>query len=129
MRAGLRLLDALLPQRVATRLAGEGLFTDRFYATPQGAWVPSVTTVLAHTANAASRARLRNWRKARVTQVGEAAHEAEVQHTRDRGTRLHSLVETFLRHREPPPAIPADLAGFWQSLVRRRQPPAGGFVP
>ena len=51
--------------------------------------------------------------------MGESAFDAEVLAVRDRGTRLHSLVEQHLLTRSLPENIPADIAGFWQSLVWR----------
>lgn len=45
------------------------------------------------------------------------AFEESVRVIRDRGTRLHALVEAYLVDRTEPAAIPPDLAGFWRSLV------------
>jgi hypothetical protein len=65
----------------------------RLYATPDGHKVPSVTTVLDKTKPEESRIALANWRKA----VGEAKAQQITTEAANRGTRMHTYLENFIK--------------------------------
>ena len=64
----------------------------RHYCTPDGSKVPSVTTILDRTKSAESKAALANWRK----NVGEARAQQITTEAANRGTRMHSYLETYI---------------------------------
>lgn len=64
----------------------------RFYQTPDGGKVSSVTTILEKTKSAESVAALQNWRKA----VGVAKAQEITTAAANRGTRMHSYLENYL---------------------------------
>jgi genome maintenance exonuclease 1 len=66
----------------------------RFYATPDGNKLPSVTTILDKTKPAESRIALANWRKA----VGEAKAQQITTEAANRGTRMHTYLEDYVKH-------------------------------
>jgi genome maintenance exonuclease 1 len=68
----------------------------RFYATPDGNKLPSVTTILDKTKPAESRIALANWRKA----VGEQKAQQITTEAANRGTRMHTYLEDYVRHGE-----------------------------
>jgi hypothetical protein len=68
----------------------------RFYATPDGNKLPSVTTILDKTKPAESRIALANWRKA----VGEAKAQQITTEAANRGTRMHTYLEDYVKHGE-----------------------------
>jgi genome maintenance exonuclease 1 len=68
----------------------------RFYATPDGNKLPSVTTILDKTKPAESRIALANWRKA----VGEARAQQITTEAANRGTRMHTYLEDYVKHGE-----------------------------
>jgi len=65
----------------------------RLYATPDGHKVPSVTTILDKTKPAESRIALANWRKA----VGEAKAQQITTEAANRGTRMHTYLENYIK--------------------------------
>jgi genome maintenance exonuclease 1 len=65
----------------------------RLYATPDGHKVPSVTTILDKTKSAESRIALANWRKA----VGEAKAQQITTEAANRGTRMHTYLENYIK--------------------------------
>ena len=65
----------------------------RLYATPDGAKVPSVTTVLDKTKPEESRIALANWRKA----VGDAKATQITTEAANRGTRMHKYLEDYIK--------------------------------
>jgi genome maintenance exonuclease 1 len=68
----------------------------RFYATPDGNKLPSVTTILDKTKPAESRIALANWRRA----VGEAKAQQITTEAANRGTRMHTYLEDYVKHGE-----------------------------
>jgi genome maintenance exonuclease 1 len=65
----------------------------RFYATPDGKNLPSVTTILDKTKPAESRAALEQWRK----NVGHAKAQQITTEAANRGTRMHTYLEHYVK--------------------------------
>lgn len=65
----------------------------RRYATPDGLKLPSVTTILDATKTEETKQALANWRKA----VGAERAQSITTEAANRGTRLHSHLETFIK--------------------------------
>ena len=84
----------LLQERYTyTKLTRDESSGKRLYATPDGHKVPSVTTILDKTKPAESRIALANWRKA----VGEAKAQQITTEAANRGTRMHTYLENFIK--------------------------------
>jgi genome maintenance exonuclease 1 len=64
----------------------------RHYALPDGSKVPSVTTILDRTKSEESKAALENWRKA----IGHERAQAITTEAANRGTRMHSYLESYI---------------------------------
>ena len=64
----------------------------RHYTTPDGNKVPSVTTILDKTKSEETKQALANWRKA----VGEQRAQAITTEAANRGTRMHSYLESYI---------------------------------
>jgi genome maintenance exonuclease 1 len=64
----------------------------RHYCLPDGAKVPSVTTILDKTKPAEAREALANWRKA----VGEQRAQEITTEAANRGTRMHAYLEHYV---------------------------------
>jgi genome maintenance exonuclease 1 len=64
----------------------------RHYCLPDGAKVPSVTTILDRTKSEESKAALANWKK----RVGEQQAQQIVTEAANRGTRMHAYLEQFI---------------------------------
>jgi hypothetical protein len=64
----------------------------RHYALPNGDKVPSVTTILDRTKSEESKAALANWKK----RVGEQQAQQIVTEAANRGTRMHSYLESYI---------------------------------
>jgi genome maintenance exonuclease 1 len=64
----------------------------RHYALPDGTAVPSVTTILDRTKSEESKAALENWRRA----IGHERAQAITTEAANRGTRMHSYLETYI---------------------------------
>jgi len=65
----------------------------RHYCLPDGSKVPSVTTILDRTKSAESKAALANWKKS----VGEARAQQITTEAANRGTRMHSYLEHYVK--------------------------------
>lgn len=65
----------------------------RRYATPDGLKLPSVTTILDATKSEETKTALANWRKA----VGAGPAQAITTEAANRGTRMHTYLETFVK--------------------------------
>jgi genome maintenance exonuclease 1 len=65
----------------------------RYYATPDGQNLPSVTTILDRTKSEASKAALHNWRRS----VGEAKAQQITTEAANRGTRMHTYLEHYVK--------------------------------
>jgi genome maintenance exonuclease 1 len=68
----------------------------RLYATPDGNKLPSVTTILDKTKSEESKAALNNWRN----RVGHANAQAITTEAANRGTRMHTYLEHFIKNGE-----------------------------
>ena len=68
----------------------------RFYSTPDGNNLPSVTTILDKTKSEESKAALHNWRRA----VGAEKAQQITTEAANRGTSMHSHLEHWLVHNE-----------------------------
>jgi genome maintenance exonuclease 1 len=64
----------------------------RHYALPDGTAVPSVTTILDRTKSEESRQALENWRRA----IGHERAQAITTEAANRGTRMHSYLESYI---------------------------------
>ena len=64
----------------------------RHYCLPDGSKVPSVTTILDKTKSEESRQALANWRKA----IGEQKAQQITPEAANRGTRMHSYLESYV---------------------------------
>jgi genome maintenance exonuclease 1 len=64
----------------------------RHYCLPDGSKVPSVTTILDRTKPAEAKQALENWRKA----VGHERAQAITTEAANRGTRMHSYLESYI---------------------------------
>ena len=65
----------------------------RYYSTPDGNNLPSVTTILDKTKSEASKAALHNWRRA----VGEVKAQQITTEAANRGTRMHTYLENYVK--------------------------------
>ena len=65
----------------------------RLYATPDGNKLPSVTTILDATKSEESKRALQNWR----ARVGAEAAQAITTEAANRGTRMHTYLEQYVR--------------------------------
>ena len=86
-------MTLLNPKFTYTKLARDESTGKRLYATPDGFKVPSVTTVLDKTKPAESRIALANWRK----NVGEKKAQEIVTEAANRGTRMHTFLENYIK--------------------------------
>jgi genome maintenance exonuclease 1 len=64
----------------------------RHYCLPDGSKVPSVTTILDRTKSEESKAALENWRRA----IGHERAQAITTEAANRGTRMHTYLESFI---------------------------------
>jgi genome maintenance exonuclease 1 len=71
----------------------------RYYATPDGQNLPSVTTILDKTKSEASKVALHNWRRS----VGEAKAQQITTEAANRGTRMHTYLERYIKEGAVPP--------------------------
>lgn len=75
-------------------LARESANGKRHYALPDGSRVPSVTTILEKTKPEEARQALQEWRKA----VGEERAQQITTEAANRGTRMHTYLERYVKH-------------------------------
>lgn len=71
----------------------------RFYATPDGKKLPSVTTILDKTKSEESKKALEQWRK----NVGHARAQQITTEAANRGTRMHTYLEKYIKEGAIPP--------------------------
>lgn len=69
----------------------------RYYVTPAGDRVPSVTTILDRTKPEEAKKALQEWRR----RVGEQQAQAITTEAANRGTRMHKWLENFVQHGDP----------------------------
>jgi genome maintenance exonuclease 1 len=93
----------------------------RLYATPDGFKVPSVTTILEKTKPAEAREALANWRKS----VGEAKANQITTEAANRGTRMHTFLEKYIKGEELRDTLTNPYAQ--QSLLMAKKVIADGF--
>jgi hypothetical protein len=86
-------MTLLIPKFTYTSINRESVDGRRLYATPDGHRVPSVTTILDKTKPAEARAALANWKKA----VGEKKAQEIVTEAANRGTRMHTYLEDYIK--------------------------------
>jgi ATP-dependent exoDNAse (exonuclease V) beta subunit len=75
-----------------TPMSRETIEGKRHYCLPDGSKVPSVTTILDKTKSEESKQALQNWRKA----VGEQRAQQITTEAANRGTRMHSYLESYI---------------------------------
>ena len=85
----------------------------RFYTTPEGNVYPSVTTVLGTLSDKA----IKGWRK----RVGEDEAKRISEHAANRGTDLHSVLESYLKNETLP--FPTDPASKVRIMFNRMKRP------
>jgi genome maintenance exonuclease 1 len=113
----------LLQERYTyTKLTRDESSGKRLYATPDGHKVPSVTTILDKTKPAESRIALANWRKA----VGEAKAQQITTEAANRGTRMHTYLENFIKGETLKETVSNPYAQ--QSLVMAKKVIAEGMI-
>jgi hypothetical protein len=95
----------------------------RLYSTPDGFKVPSVTTILEKTKPAEAREALANWRKS----VGEAKANQITTEAANRGTRMHTFLERFIKGEELRESLSNPYAQ--QSLLMAKKVIDEGFRP
>ena len=95
----------------------------RLYSTPDGFKVPSVTTILEKTKPAEAREALANWR----ISVGEAKANQITTEAANRGTRMHTFLEKFIKGEELRDSLSNPYAQ--QSLLMAKKVIADGFGP
>lgn len=93
----------------------------RLYACPDGSKVPSVTTILDKTKPAEAREALANWKKA----VGEAKAQQITTEAANRGTRMHTYLENFIKGEQLKESVSNPYAQ--QSLVMAKKVIEVGF--
>jgi genome maintenance exonuclease 1 len=82
----------ITPKYNYTPMSRETIEGKRHYCLPDGSKVPSVTTILDKTKSEESKQALQNWRKA----IGEQRAQQITTEAANRGTRMHSYLETFI---------------------------------
>ena len=65
----------------------------RYYATPDGNKLPSVTTILDKTKSEESKRALQNWRNS----IGAEKAQAITTEAANRGTRMHTYLEQYVK--------------------------------
>ena len=93
----------------------------RHYCTPTGDPVPSVTTILDKTKPAEARQALANWRRA----VGEAKATQITTEAANRGTRMHTYLENYIKGEDLRETVSNPYAN--QSLIMARKVISEGF--
>lgn len=86
-------MSLLKPKFTYSKLTRDESQGRRLYATPDGSKVPSVTTILDKTKPAEAREALANWKKA----VGEAKAQQITTEAANRGTRMHTYLENYIK--------------------------------
>lgn len=87
----------LNPKYNYRQIQRESLDGSRYYLTPTGERVPSVTTILDRTKPAEARKALQEWRK----RVGEQRAQQITTEAAGRGTRMHKWLENFIQTGDP----------------------------
>ena len=82
----------IIPKFNYTPISRESIDGKRHYCLPDGSKVPSVTTILDKTKSEESKQALQNWRKA----IGEQKAQQITTEAANRGTRMHSYLETYI---------------------------------
>jgi genome maintenance exonuclease 1 len=89
-------MSLLNEKYVYSRLQRDESSGKRLYACPDGSKVPSVTTILDKTKPEENRIALANWRKS----VGEKKAQEITTEAANRGTRMHTYLENFIKGEE-----------------------------
>lgn len=101
--------EPLEPREIDATTLGDGR---RTYHTPLGG-MPSVTTILSATMPHSKRQGLEAWRR----RVGEEEAERVRVQAAERGTKVHSLIESFCGGSDPGQVDDGDIARYWQSIL------------
>jgi genome maintenance exonuclease 1 len=98
------LINQRFDYHVMNRVTEDGR---RLYATPDGKKLPSVTTILDHTKPEESRRALNEWKR----RVGTERAQVITTEAANRGTRMHSYLEHYVKTGEIKPAGTNPYAG------------------
>ena len=104
-----------------SKINRENVDGKRHYVTPSGDRVPSVTTILDRTKPAESREALANWKRA----VGEKKAQEITTEAANRGTRMHTYLENFVKGETLKESVTNPYAQ--QSLLMAKKVIAEGF--
>ena len=94
----------------------------RFYATPDGNKLPSVTTILDKTKSEDSKKALEQWRR----NIGHARAQQITTEAANRGTRMHSYLEKYIKEGAVPPRGSNPFG--WPSYVMAQEVISKGLV-
>lgn len=87
------------------------------YQTPFGA-IPSVTAILQETLNPEAKEKLRKWQHKQDQIHGAGASEKISAEARERGNKIHKLIETYINRNVKPFAEPDEPFEFWHREIK-----------
>jgi genome maintenance exonuclease 1 len=116
-------MTLLIERYQYTKLSRDDSTGRRLYACPDGTKVPSVTTVLDKTKPEEAKQALLNWRRS----VGEAKAQQITTEAANRGTRMHTFLERYVKGEGIRDNVSNPYAQ--QSLVMAKKVIAEGFSP
>jgi len=116
-------MTLLIERYQYTKLSRDDSTGKRLYACPDGTKVPSVTTVLDKTKPEEAKQALLNWRRS----VGEAKAQQITTEAANRGTRMHTFLERYVKGEGIRDTVSNPYAQ--QSLVMAKKVIAEGFAP
>jgi genome maintenance exonuclease 1 len=114
-------MTLLIERYQYTKLSRDDSTGKRLYACPDGTKVPSVTTVLDKTKPEEAKQALLNWRRS----VGEAKAQQITTEAANRGTRMHTFLERYVKGEGIKDTVSNPYAQ--QSLVMAKKVIAEGF--
>ena len=116
-------MTLLIERYQYTKLSRDDSTGKRLYACPDGTKVPSVTTVLDKTKPEEAKQALLNWRRS----VGEAKAQQITTEAANRGTRMHTFLERYVKGEGIRDSVSNPYAQ--QSLVMAKKVIEEGFAP
>jgi genome maintenance exonuclease 1 len=116
-------MTLLIERYQYTKLSRDDSTGKRLYACPDGTKVPSVTTVLDKTKPEEAKQALLNWR----CSVGEAKAQQITTEAANRGTRMHTFLERYVKGEGIRDSVSNPYAQ--QSLVMAKKVIEEGFAP
>jgi len=116
-------MTLLIERYQYTKLSRDDSTGKRLYACPDGAKVPSVTTVLDKTKPEEAKQALLNWRRS----VGEAKAQQITTEAAARGTRMHTFLERYVKGEGIRDSVSNPYAQ--QSLLMAKKVIEEGFAP